>query len=117
MFDITQTITPANILLNEKSKANEQRLKVIEKNVKFFLSNKPQLLVPVELAIPKIGHLYNYLLTMCKKVFGNSNMNLGELNGWCLDHEELPPVTIPDLPFVVKFQIFNDDADFSTQES
>ena len=22
---------------------------------------------------------------MRKKVFGNSNMNLGELNGWCLD--------------------------------
>ena len=47
------TITPANILLN-LSKANEQRLKVIEKNVELLISNKPQLLVLVELAIPKI---------------------------------------------------------------
>ena len=46
------TITPANILLN-LSKANEQRLKVIEKNVELLISNKPQLLVPVELTIPK----------------------------------------------------------------
>ena len=56
MFDITQTITPANILLN-LSKANEQRLKVIEKNVELLISNKPQLLVPVELTIPKIDDL------------------------------------------------------------
>ena len=33
------------------------------------------------------------------------------------NHEELPPATESDLPFVVKFQIFYDDAEYSETDN
>ena len=60
-----------------------------------------------KLTIPLIRDLNNYLASLRKSVGGNTNLNLGELAQWCLDH-----VTIPEDPnqaFVVCYKAFFPD--------
>ena len=115
MFKITQLLTPSTILLNLQS-ANDDRLKIIQDNILRVKEQKPPLPVHEEIQIPKVKDLYNYLATFRKNKFGHSNMNLGELNSWCLDHEEVPPENEPDLPFIVKFQMYYPDETYTQED-
>ena len=56
--------------------------------------------------IPLKADLNNFLHTVRVKKYG-SNMNLGELAAWCLDHCHVPEDI--DEPFVVDYNIFFPD--------
>ena len=59
------------------------------------------------LTIPLKANLNNFLWTTRTQLFGKSNMNLGELASWCLEHYEVPEN--PDEGFVVDYNIFFPD--------
>jgi hypothetical protein len=41
-----------------------------------------------------------------KKTVGKSNMTLGELAKFCIEHNQIPDEDSPHEPFVLDFQIF-----------
>ena len=115
MYQVTKILTPATILLNLQA-ANDDRLKIIHENIGRVREEKLPLPVPEEAVIPKIKDLYNYLATFRKTKFGDAKMNLGDLNSWCLEHEQVPPESEPDIPFVVKFQIYYPDETYTLED-
>ena len=62
-----------------------------------------------KLAIPLIKDVYNFLNTLQKKTVGKSNMTLGELAKFCIEHNQIPDEDSPHEPFVLDFQIFDED--------
>jgi hypothetical protein len=115
MFKLTKLITPANILINLEG-ANEVRAKIIFDNVKLLAEQKKLLEIPELLEIPKVKDLYNYLAVFKKAQFGQKTMYLGDLNAWCIDHQEFPLESEPDLPFVAKFIFFYPDETYTLDD-
>ena len=62
-----------------------------------------------KLEIPLIKDVYNFLNTLQKKTVGKSNMTLGELAKFCIEHNQIPDEDSPHEPFVLDFQIFDED--------
>ena len=62
-----------------------------------------------KLEIPLIKDVYNFLNTLQKKTVGKSNMTLGELAKFCIEHDQIPDEDSPHEPFVLDFQIFDED--------
>jgi hypothetical protein len=81
------------------SEANLQRI-----NAERELTN----VLPI-IEIPEMTKLYNYLATLRTKLFSPTNMSLGQLAAFCLDHNETPLPSLPDEPFVVNYNIFFPD--------
>ena len=60
-----------------------------------------------KLEIPLMKDIYNFLNTLKKKTVGKSNMTLGELAQFCIDHSQIPGEDLPHEPFVLDFQIID----------
>jgi hypothetical protein len=58
--------------------------------------------------VPLLKDLYNHLATLRFKLFGQTNMNLGELALWCQNNQQLPPDSQLDQPFVVSYQMYSE---------
>jgi hypothetical protein len=61
------------------------------------------------LEIPLIKDVYNFLNTLQKITVGKSNMTLGELAKFSIEHNQIPDEDSPHEPFVLNFQIFHED--------
>ena len=66
--------------------------------------------------VPLLKHLYNHLAYFKKKVFGKSNMSLGELSQYCEEHSAIPGPELPDEPFVTSYDVFMDMDEIPSKE-
>ena len=74
-----------------------------------ILQNIKRDAVQKNLEVPLKKDLSNFLYTLNKKTVGKARLTIGELAKFCSEHTEIPGEDLPHEPFVLDFQIFDED--------
>jgi len=92
-------------LMQKTTKLSNQMKEEIKKLFELHVKPKRMFEILIEKGLePKNKtQLSNYLIRLRKQNFGPSQISLGQIEQWCLDHDKIPDSD--DMPFVVSHQI------------